>query len=186
MLRLTCSRFHTFSNQLVSFDSVINYLVPVLLCQNYHYPQHLICESDRFYFIFAKVISPDATIYLTTFNHTLSSLQYQLSLLSTNKSSSSRILSKLLVRPTSLSHRFPSNSSAPNGNIVLNSIVPNGNIVSKRIAPNRNIVSNSIAPISKIVFHNIVDKPNLLLSKCISYSFPSASIRHAKGIDFTF
>ena len=127
-------------------------------------------------FIFSrKTISPNAAISLSALNHTLSSLQHRLSLLSTNRSFSLRILPKPLVRPTSLSYHFASNSIKPNGNIVSNSIAPNGNIV-----------SHSIAPIVKIVPHNIVDKPNLLLSKHISYSFLSASIRHINGIDYTF
>ena len=119
------------------------------------------------------------------FSHTLSSIQYRLSLLSTNTFYSSRILPKQLVHPTSLLHRFASNSIAPNGNTVSNIISPNGNIVSTSIAPNGNIVSYSIAPIGKIVYDNIVDKSNLLLSKHLSYSFPSVSIRHVNGIDFT-
>ena len=104
-----------------------------------------------------------------------SSLQHRLSLLSTNKSFSLRILPKSLIHPTSLSYHFASNSIEPNGNIVSNSIALNGNIV-----------SHSITPIGKIVPHNIVDEPNLLLLKHISYSFPSASIRHVNGIDYTF
>ena len=169
----------------ISFDSVINYLAPVLLRQKYHDLQHFICESDRLSFYLAKIISPDATISLTTFNHTLSSLQLRLSLLSTNNSSSSRILSKQLVHPTSLSHHIALNNIAPNCNTVSNSITRNGNIVSTIIAPNGNTVWHSIVPIDKIVYHNIVDKYNLLLSKHISFSFTSASIRYVNRVDCT-
>ena len=83
-------------------------------------------------------------------------------------------------------NRIVSYSIAPNGTIVSNNIAPNGDIFSNSIALNRNIVSNSISPIGNIVSHNIVDSPNFLLSKHISYSFPSAFIRHINGIDFTF
>ena len=38
----------------------------------------------------------------------------------------------------------------------------------------------------KIVSCNIVDKPNLSLTKHITYSFPSAYILNVNGIDFTF
>ena len=85
-----------------------------------------------------------------------------------------------------VSNRTVSYSIAPNNTIVSNDISSNGNIVSNSIALNGNIVSHSITPIGKIVPHNIVDEPNLLLLKHISYSFPSASIRHVNGIDYTF
>ena len=78
------------------------------------------------------------------------------------------------------------NGIVPNSNIVSNSIASNDKIVSNNIASNGNIVSNSIAPIGNVVSHNIVDKPNHLLSKHISYSFPSVPIRHVNEIYFTF
>ena len=142
----------------ISFDLVFNYLAPVLLRQKYHDLQHLIYESDRVSFSLAKIISPDTAISLTTFNHTLSSLQHRLSLLSTNKSPSSRILPKELVRSSSLWHCFASNSTASNGNTVSKSIILNSDIVSISIAPNGNIVSYSIVSIGKIGSNDIVDK----------------------------
>ena len=90
--------------------------------------------------------------YSLSLSLSLSFLQYQLSLLSTNKSSSSRILPKPLARPIFLSHH-----------LVLNSIEPDDNIVSNSIASNGNIVSHSITPIIKMVYHNIVNKPNLFI-----------------------
>ena len=151
-------------------------------------------------------------IIFDNIQHTLSTIQHRLSLPSTNKSSSYNILSKLLIHPASLSHRFTyhgivlarivshlltpndnivSNSTAPNenkpnGNIVSNSIVSKYNIVSNSIALNGNVVSDSIAPIGNIVSLNIVDKHNILSSKRISYLLSSASIRHVNGIEFNF
>ena len=115
--------------------------------------------------------------FLATLNHTLSSLQHRLSLLFTNKSSSWRILPKQLIQSTSLSHRFASNSIAPNGNTVSNSIASNGNIV-----------STSIVPICKIVSHNTVDKSNLLLSNThfLLVSFSMYSKYQRNRLSFSF
>ena len=68
----------------ISFDSVINSLAPLLLGRGYHALQHILCKSDQLFFSLATQISPNTAIYLTTFENTLSSLQHQLTFLSTN------------------------------------------------------------------------------------------------------
>ena len=60
----------------ISFDSVINYLAPLLLGQDYNALQRILCESDQLCFSLTTQISPDTAISLTTFDNTLSSLQY--------------------------------------------------------------------------------------------------------------
>ena len=92
----------------ISFDPVINSLAPLLFSQGYNALQYIICESDQLSFSLAEHISPDATISLTTFTHTLSSLQHRLSLLSTNPSSSSNLLPNQLIKQTNLP--YPSTS----------------------------------------------------------------------------
>ena len=135
----------------ISIDSVINSLVSALLRQGYHTIHHFIYESNHLS-SFLQNFWPEASIYLTIFYHTLSSLQKHLLLLSTNPFSSSNIILKWLVHLISLSKLF-----APH------SIVSN-RIVSHSIVPNRNILS-----------HDIVNNHNLLLAKHVSYPFPSAS-----------
>ena len=76
----------------ISFDAVINSLAPILFRKGYNTLQHIICKSYSLSFSLAQIISPDVTISLTTFTYILFSLQYQLSLLSTTKSSSSYLV----------------------------------------------------------------------------------------------
>lgn len=80
-----------------------------------------------------------------------------------------------LQQKISLPSINPSFSSNISNRIVSHSVAPNGSIVSYSIAPNDNTVS-----------YHIEKKPNILLSKHSSYSFPSASIRRVNGIYFTF
>ena len=158
------------------------FLAPVLLNQGYHTFQHFLCESHPLWFSLAKVISPDASTYFTTLYHTLSSLQHQLSLSSTNLSSPSNIVSTQLEHSISLSNLIVHNRILPTvssqldsftltHHIVQNSIVPIGQHISLNIVslsninvPN-NIVLNSIMPIYNHIPHHIVFNSNISLSK---------------------
>ena len=76
----------------ISFDAVINYLAPILFRKGYNALQHIICKSYSLSFPLAQITSPDVKISLTTFTYILFSLQCQLLLLSTTKSSSSYLV----------------------------------------------------------------------------------------------
>ena len=67
----------------ILFDSVIDFFVSILHTKEYNTLQHFICNSNLLYFSIATTISPNASMFFSTFQQFLSSLQHQLLLSST-------------------------------------------------------------------------------------------------------
>ena len=117
---------------LILFDLVIDSLEPVFLRQGYHTLQYFILTNQIVFLFLSQKLFLLTLQYLWLHSAIPLSLQQQLSLPSTNLSSSSNKISKKLVHPTSLSKHLASRSIVPN-RIVSHSIAPNSNHLSRNI-----------------------------------------------------
>ena len=151
----------------ISFDLVINYFAAILFYQEYNTLQHFICESNPLNFSIATTISHNASIFFITFQQCISSLQHQLSLLSSN------IINRDLPNSVLLHNAIP--NSVLLYSLLLHSVLPN-RVLSSSLLP-YNDQSNSDLPNNAC---------NYLLLNKNSCSFLLTSIQHVNGIGFTY